>query len=152
MIERAIWAQGLRKKLDPEKKRHPFTAVHSFRKWFKTRCEMAGMKPINIELLLSHSVGISNSYYRPTENDILKDYLKICDFLSIDKENKLQQEFNKLREDKNKENYTIIAKLQDKEDKINKLLERDQITEVIANLSDRLMILTQKLLSLENRI
>ena len=113
---------------------------------------MAGMKPINIELLLSHSVGISNSYYRPTENDILKDYLKICDFLSIDKENKLQQEFNKLREDKNKENYTIIAKIQDKEDKINKLLERDQITEVIANLSDKLMILTQKLLSLENRI
>jgi hypothetical protein len=66
LIERAIWAQGLRKKLENGKKRHPYQANHSLRKWFKTRCEIAGMKPINIETLLSHSTGISNSYYRPT--------------------------------------------------------------------------------------
>jgi hypothetical protein len=29
------------------------------------------MKPINIEKFLSHSTGISDSYYRPTENDLL---------------------------------------------------------------------------------
>src|SRR6185437_127991 len=63
MMERAIWAQGLRKKLENGKRGHPFQANHSFRKWFKTRCEIAGMKPINIEKLLSHSIGISNSYY-----------------------------------------------------------------------------------------
>src|SRR6478609_3312545 len=40
LIERAIWAQGLRKKLQNGKKRHPFSAIHSFRKWFKTRCEI----------------------------------------------------------------------------------------------------------------
>jgi hypothetical protein len=66
LIERAIWAQGLRKKLENGKKRHPYQANHSLRKWFKTRCKIAGMKPINIETLLSHSTGISNSYYRPT--------------------------------------------------------------------------------------
>jgi integrase len=73
LIERAIWAQGLRNKLEHGKKRHPFSAVHSFRKWFKTRSEVAGMKPINVEKLISHSIGISNSYYRPTENEILED-------------------------------------------------------------------------------
>ena len=61
LIERAIWAQGLRKKLEKGKKRHPYQAVHSLRKWFKTRAENGGMKPINVEILLCHSVGISSS-------------------------------------------------------------------------------------------
>ena len=53
LMEGAIWAQGLRKKLEPGKKRHPYQANHSLRKWFKTRCEIAGMKPINIEKLMT---------------------------------------------------------------------------------------------------
>ncbi|MGA9844755.1 MAG: hypothetical protein WBQ25_20835 [Nitrososphaeraceae archaeon] len=36
------------------KKRHEFQAKHAFRKWFKTRCEMAGMKPISVEVLMGH--------------------------------------------------------------------------------------------------
>ncbi len=121
LIERAIWAQGLRCKLEHGKKRHPFSAVHSFRKSFKTRCEIAGMKPINVEKLLSHSIGISNSYYRPTENEILKDYLKVVDFLSIGKENKLQQELKVYKEKNNEENYAIKDKLQEKEEQIKQL-------------------------------
>jgi hypothetical protein len=52
------------------------------------------MKPINIEKLLSHSIGISNSYYRPTENELLEDYLRVMDLLSIDKENSLKLKLN----------------------------------------------------------
>ena len=87
LIERAIWAQGLRKRLEHGKKRHPFQAVHSFRKWFKTRAETGGMKPINVELLLSHSIGISNSYYKPTENELLEDFLKVSKSLVIQDNN-----------------------------------------------------------------
>jgi len=83
LMERAIWAQGLRKRLEPGKKRHPYQANHSLRKWFKTRCEIAGMKPINIEKLMNHSIGISDSYYRATENEILEDYLEAIDQLII---------------------------------------------------------------------
>jgi hypothetical protein len=36
LMERAIWAQGLRKKLDSGKKRHPFQANHSLRKWYSS--------------------------------------------------------------------------------------------------------------------
>jgi hypothetical protein len=36
------------------------------------------MKPINIEKLMNQSIGVSNAYYRATENDILEDYLKAC--------------------------------------------------------------------------
>jgi hypothetical protein len=94
-------------KLENGKKRHPFQAIHCYRKWFKTRCEIAGMKPINIEKLLSHSIGISNSYYRPTENELLEDYLKVSDLLMIDKQEKLQKELHQYQHKNQEETYII---------------------------------------------
>jgi hypothetical protein len=124
LIERAIWAQGLRKKLENGKKRHPYSAIHSFRKWFKTRCEIAGMKPINIEKLLSHSIGISNSYYRPTDTELLEDYLKVSDLLQIDKQGKLQKELHKYEQKNQEETYIIKGKLQEREEEINALKQK----------------------------
>ena len=89
LMEDALWAQGLRSKLESGKRRHEFQTDHGFRKWFKTRCELAGMKPINIEKLMNHSIGISNSYYRATENELLEDYLKAVQVLTISQQNKL---------------------------------------------------------------
>ena len=89
LMEDALWAQGLRTKLESGKRRHEFQTDHGFRKWFKTRCELAGMKPINIEKLMNHSIGISSSYYRATENELLEDYLKAVEVLTISQENKL---------------------------------------------------------------
>ena len=101
LMERAIWAQGLRKKLEPGKKRHPYQANHSLRKWFKTRCEIAGMKPINIEKLMNHSVGISDSYYRATEKEVLEDYLKAIELLSINgNEQKLSKASSRVKRKK----------------------------------------------------
>ena len=80
------------KKLDSNKKRHEFQTDHGLRKWFKTRCELAGMKPINIEILMNHSTGISDSYYRATETELLEDYLKAVDSLTINNQNKLQKQ------------------------------------------------------------
>ena len=76
IVETALWTQGVRKKLEKGKKRHEFQAHYGFRKWFKTRCELAGMRSINIEKLMGHSIGISDSYYRVTEDELLEDYLK----------------------------------------------------------------------------
>src|SRR5215203_663130 len=80
LMERAIWAQGLRKELEAGKKRHPFPTNHFLRKYFKTRCELAGMKPIN------------------TENDLLQDYLKCIDALTIQKDETLQEQVKDLKE------------------------------------------------------
>ena len=41
------------------------------------------MKPANVEVLMGHSIGISDSYYRPSDKDILDDYLKAVDLLTI---------------------------------------------------------------------
>ncbi len=124
LIERAIWAQGLRKKLENGKKRHPFSAIHSNRKWFKTRCEIAGMKPINIEKLLSHSIGISNSYYRPTENELLEDYLKVSDLLMIDRQEKLEKELHHYQYKNQEETCIIKGKLQEREEEIKSLKQK----------------------------
>jgi hypothetical protein len=85
VIEDALWTQRIRTKLDSDKERHQFQSDHGFRKWFKTRCEIAGMKPINIEKLMGHSPGISDSYYRPTKNEIFDDYLQATESLLIEK-------------------------------------------------------------------
>jgi hypothetical protein len=126
LMERAIWAQGLRKKLETGKKRHPYQANHSLRKWFKTRCELGGMKPINVEILLSHSVGVSNSYYRPTEIELLDEYLRVQDFLIIGEEHRLQKQVSELREKDKDSEYIIKAKLQEKDDQIQCLMKKQE--------------------------
>jgi hypothetical protein len=128
LMERAIWAQGLRKKLEPGKKRHPYQANHSLRKWFKTRCEIGGMKPINVETLLSHNVGVSNSYYRPTETELLEEYLGVQDFLIIGEEHRLQKKVLEFREKAKDSEYIIKAKLQEKDDQLKTM--QDQFTQL----------------------
>jgi hypothetical protein len=128
LMERAIWAQGLRKKLEPGKKRHPYQANHSLRKWFKTRCEVAGMKPINIEKLMNHSIGISNSYYRATENEVLEDYLKAVDQVTINSDRlALEKQVIELKEKTKDNEYIIRAKLQDKDKQIQNMNEKYEL-------------------------
>ena len=81
------------------KKRHEFQADHGFRKWFKTRCELCGMKSINVEILMSHSIGIGDSYYRASETELLDDYLKATEFLTINDKEKLKSVVKKLETD-----------------------------------------------------
>jgi hypothetical protein len=130
-MERAIWAQGLRKKLEAGKKRHPFPTNHSLRKYFKTRCELAGMKPINIENLMGHSTGISDSYYRPTENDLLQDYLKCVDALTINDEKSLQKKVEELANKSEDNEYLVNAKLSEKEKQIEVLIKKQEQFEVL---------------------
>ncbi len=65
------------------------------------------MKPINIEKMLSHSIGISNSYYRPPDAELLEGYLKVSDLLMIDKQEQLQKELHHYQQ-KNQEDTYII--------------------------------------------
>jgi hypothetical protein len=152
LMERALFGQGIRTRLIEGKKRHEFQVDHGYRKFFKTRCELGGMKPINIEKLLSHSTGISDSYYRATEQELLDDYLKAMDSLTIDERNKLKKRIDKLEEKNEDEKYIIKAKLQEKDEQIKELKKNDKMKEdVLTNLSDQLMILTEKIKVLEQR-
>jgi len=124
LIDDALWTQGIRKPLPENKKRHEFQVDHGFRKWFKTRCEMSGMKPINVEILMNHSTGISDSYYRATESELLEDYLKATDYLTISEDQMLHDRVADLSR-KNKENeYVVTAKLNEKDQQIAVLSSR----------------------------
>ena len=82
LMEDALWTQGIRKKSNLKRNRYEFQTDHGFRKWFKTRCEISGMKSINIEVLMGHSIGISDSYYKITEDELLREYLKAIRFFN----------------------------------------------------------------------
>jgi len=91
LMERALKSQGIRKKLPTGQKRYEFQINHGFRKWFKTRAEQV-MRPINVELLLGHSTGISDSYYRPNENELFSDYCRAILLLQISETEQVKQE------------------------------------------------------------
>jgi 4'-phosphopantetheinyl transferase EntD len=70
------------------------------------------MKPINVETLMGHSTGISDSYYRPTEKELLDDYLNVVDHLTIRKESTFKAEVEHVKE-RGSMNEDAIATLSD---------------------------------------
>jgi integrase len=60
-----------------------FKMAHGFRKFFKTRLENAGMKSIFIETLMGHETGLDAAYYRPTVDELAKEYTKYQNALYI---------------------------------------------------------------------
>jgi Phage integrase family len=92
LINRALWAQGLRTKLPEGKRRHEFQEAHSFRKFFETQCTMTGLKREVINKLMNHSNGVLDSYIKPSEDMLLNEYLKAIDYLTINENFKLQKE------------------------------------------------------------
>lgn len=147
LIERALWTQNLRTKINSNSKRYEFQTDHGFRKFFKTRCEIGGMKPINIEKLMGHSVGISDSYYRATEHELLDDYLKVIRNLIISNEiaDKIRTRENEID---NVELKSMIAK---KGNEILILQEQSEYNkDTIAALSDRIAELIEDIQHLKN--
>jgi len=59
-------------------------------------CEQV-MRPINVEILMGHSIGVSNAYYRPTEAQLLEDYLKAVPVLSITEYRDVKEAEEKIR-------------------------------------------------------
>jgi hypothetical protein len=101
IIERALWEQGLRKPLNQGMKRHEWKGAHGFRKFYKTRSEQQ-MKPINVEITMGHNIGLSASYYKPTEKEVFEDYLNAIDSLTINEENRLRNKVAKLEIEKSR--------------------------------------------------
>lgn len=152
IIERALWAQAIRQKLNTCEKRHEFKTVHVFRKFFKTRAEQV-MKPANVEMLMGHSLGISDSYYRPTEKELLEDYLQAIDLLTVNYDRqKLRKQIDELKELSKNNEYIVKAKLQEKEEEIQLLNQNDKKKEdSLAALSDQVMRLMKEVTSIKRQ-
>lgn len=103
------------------------------------------MRPINVEITMGHDIGLSASYYKPTEREVLEDHLKAVPLLTIYGEHlALQRKVEELREKSREENYIIKGKLSEKEQEIRLLRQRDSVnTDSIAGLSDQLAMVMQ---------
>jgi hypothetical protein len=124
LLERALWEQGIRQPLTENTKRHEWKAAHGLRKFYKTRAEQV-MKPINVELTMGHDIGISRSYYKPTEHEVLEDYLKAVNLLSIHYDKTiLQKQVEDLKEKNSDNEYAIKTRLQEKDEQIISIQEQ----------------------------
>lgn len=113
MIYDAWKIQGIRTKLSPVEKRHEFKSTHGFRKAYETICQNVKMNHNNIKILMDHSLGESQNYHRPTEEELLDDYLNAVDHLTINDENRLKIKVSKLTE---KQEEIALMKLKHEED------------------------------------
>ena len=101
-------------------KRHEWKA-HGFRKFYKTHAEQV-MKPINVEITMGHNVGVSASYYKPRESEVLGDYLKAVELLTISNDKTmLNKQVTELKQRSKDNEYIIRGKLHEKDEQINAL-------------------------------
>lgn len=91
MLKRAWVSSGLAKESNGGD--FDFKSSHGFRKRFKTQCELAGVRPLNVECMLGHDTGIAGSaYYRPTEKQLFDDFLKAVPSLQVSEVAQVKQE------------------------------------------------------------
>ena len=50
--------------------------AHGFRKFFTTQLINSKVNPEIREMLLGHSIGLASAYYKPTEDEMLDEYMK----------------------------------------------------------------------------
>ena len=102
---------------------------------------------------LGHDIGLSGSYYKPTEKEVLEDYLKAVDLLIINSTQKvLEKQIIELKENSKDNEYIIKAKLQEKDEQIQELTKNDKVKEdALAHLSDQLLVLSERIQQLERK-
>ena len=125
MIGRACFEEGVRPHALPEvERRYEFKAVHGFSKFFHTRAQQT-MTRTNVEVLMAHSLGIANSYYKPTPEQLFTDYLKAIPHPTINHDDidksTLQKQVAELTEKSEELNYVIKGKLAEKENEFEEL-------------------------------
>jgi site-specific recombinase XerD len=115
-----------------------------FRKYYKTQAELAGMKPINVELTHGHSIGMSGHYYTPSESDVLNDYMThAADALTVSQAHRQEKRIEELETerteeiarlktqiDKMKENHSEVLTLKAQFDEMRKKMDQIDLVDL----------------------
>ena len=96
------------------------------------------MKPINVEITMGHDIGLSESYYKPTQQEVLQDYLKAVDILTVNGDKTVfQKQVEKIKQETKDNEYIIKGKLQERDEQIQKLMKKQEhFEEIIQSLID----------------
>jgi hypothetical protein len=99
--------------------RKSIALANGFRKHVISTFIEAGLNHEIRELLVDHATGLDASYFRPSEKQVLEEYLKAEPLLTIDSSLRLQQEVQTLRVEKS--SWEAMRK---ELDEIKKLVKR----------------------------
>lgn len=105
-----------------KRRRTEVSANHGFRKFVVTTMVNNNIKPEIREMLVGHSIGLTDLYYKPTEKEMLAEFLKVVNELTINDENRLKLENEELKdklEDKFKQFDLRLEEIQKKMGFIN---------------------------------
>jgi hypothetical protein len=127
MLVRALYEQGLRETLEEGTRRHEYKTAHSYRKYFKTRAEQS-MNRLNVEYLLGHTVGLNSNYYRPTEQELITDYLKAVPVLTINGSNETLEKSLEQQEQESEKMKKRIEELTEEQKKLNEMVSTSMQT------------------------
>jgi hypothetical protein len=136
LMERALKAQHLRAGLDLKTtRRYEFKAHHGFRKFFQTNADLK-MKSLYVEMLMGHDIGLAASYSKPKVDELLEEYLKAVDSLTIDKERLL----SRTAVEKVSENQQmLLVQMESKDKEIQEL--KEQLYTMRSEMNDVLEVL-----------
>ncbi len=115
-------------------KRYPKATFHAFRKYFNTCLVNADVNVTIKEMLMGHSVGLDDSYFRPTEKQLLTEYLKAVNELTINEENRLKKKVTELEQ---KQDEITLMKFKHQK-------EIDSIREQMDKKFNNILLLLQK--------
>ncbi|MDP9287034.1 MAG: hypothetical protein M3P08_02420 [Thermoproteota archaeon] len=94
LVKQAIIKSGIHAQVKGQVKRN-----HGFRKWGDTTMIRKAINVVDKETLLGHGTGLDDKYYRPTDTELLEEYQKAVDNLTINEENRLKTKVQTLEKD-----------------------------------------------------
>jgi site-specific recombinase XerC len=133
MLSRALKKQGIRQPLlllskkgaaaTATTRRHPFKLAHGLRKAFRSKAGQV-MHHLNVELIMGHkTTGTQETYWRPSEQDVLKDYIKAVPHLTVLRPSITDEERQQLRQQQQKEVRELRLSFEDLKKQVYRLAE-----------------------------
>jgi integrase len=123
--------------------RTEISANHGFRKFVHTTMTHAKILPEVREMLLGHKIGLSGAYYKPTEDEMLSEYLKVVNDLTINDEFRLSKQVQHLKEKEEHQEFIIHKKMKEKDEQIHFL------TSSMENLNNKILQMVEKIESID---
>jgi integrase len=81
-------------------KRKQIPIFHGFRKFFTKQLVDSKLNPEIREMLLGHKIGLASCYYKPTVQEMLQEYSKAVNLLTINEENRLKLKLERVQIEK----------------------------------------------------
>jgi integrase len=82
------------------KVRHDVQTAHGFRKFATSAMIQSNLNAVTVDKLLGHRTGLMHVYHLPKDSDLLVEYVKAVDALTINPKNRLQRQVAQLESEK----------------------------------------------------